>query len=124
MAGLLAWFVCILLVWAVRPIEDRVPVGVDNTLKTPHAVSIAVSCTTLFASAVRNGAPLPALTPQPAGQPPLAYGHTPCDTAHGQARALFVFDTVFVIVGLAALVWLERRRHHGAHTPRVSLSGA
>ena len=111
LAGLVLWYVGTLAFWAVRPLSDTVPVGVDYTLKTPAAVSIKVGCNTLFRTAPRSAVPLPALTAQPAGQPPLAYSHTPCAQTHSQARGLFAFDTLFAVGGIVLVVWLGRRRH-------------
>ncbi len=115
MAALVLWYAATLGFWAARPLSDTVPVGVDNTLKTPASVSIHVSCNTLFRSAPRPDSPLPALAAQPAGQPPLAYSHTPCAQTHREARGLFVFDTFCVVGAIALVLWLVRRR--GDQTP-------
>lgn len=109
LGGIVLWYAATLGFWAVRPLSDTVPVGVDNTLKTPASVSVHVSCHTLFRSAPRSNSPLPTLTAQPVGQPPLAYSHTPCVRTHSEARRLFAFDTLCAIGAIALVLWLVRR---------------
>jgi hypothetical protein len=122
LAALVVWYGCTLLFWAVRPLHDLVPVGVDNTLAPPAAVSIRVKCNTLFSSSVRSAAPLPALNAQPPPQPALAYNHTPCERTQKEARVLFALDTVVAAGCLALLVWLALRRHPEEPVARSSLS--
>ncbi len=76
-----------------------------------------VECNNLLASSPRSDAPLPELTPQPAGKPPLAYPREPCVFVHGDARRAFAIDILVVVVALAALAYLRRRSHHTQLTP-------
>jgi hypothetical protein len=120
--GLLAWYMCTLVFWAFQPLTDHVPVGVDYTRKNPHQISVEVKCSTLFRRASRGASPLPALTAQPVGNPPLAYAYNPCTRTHREARELFVLDTAVVLGGIALAVWLAVRERVG--TPAVGPSRA
>jgi hypothetical protein len=119
MGGLLAWYICTVVFWAFQPLTENVPVGVDYTRKNPHEISVPVTCSTLFRAASRRSSPLPALTAQPAGKPPLAYAYDPCVRTHRQARALFVLDTAVVLAGIALALWLSIRQRVAVTAPRV-----
>lgn len=118
-SGLVVWYAVTLFAWAARPQHDSVPVGTDYTLKTPALVSKTVSCSTLFSSASRADAGLPALTPQPSNVPALKYQRTPCTSVHSQARLLFALDTLFIITALGAGAYLLLR-HRRTLDPPVS----
>jgi hypothetical protein len=107
--GVLAWYLFMLVFWAIQPFTDAVPVGVDYTLTAPHAISVKVQCNTLFRTDPRQG-PLPTLKPQPDGKPTLVFAHEPCARRHREAQALFVLDTAVVVVCVSVAVWLSRRR--------------
>lgn len=113
MSGLLltAWFL-VVAVWAVRPQTDAVPVGTDYTLlPQPRLVSVDVACNSLFDSAARPDEPLPALTPQPEGQPALAFERTPCELVHHNARIVLAIDVAFYLLVMGAgIAVLARRR--------------
>jgi hypothetical protein len=106
----IVWYACILVFWAMQTLSDSVPVGVDNTLKTPASVSVSVECNTLFDSAPRDDSALPTLKVQPEGLPPLAFQREPCVYVQTQARIVFVFDTVLFLGVLGGLGWLVLRR--------------
>ncbi len=79
--GVLLWYLCTTVFWAIQPLTDHVPVGIDQTRKNPQEISVRVECNTLFRSAARGDAPLPTLTAQPKRDPPippLAYAYEPC----------------------------------------------
>jgi hypothetical protein len=120
--GLLAWYICTLVFWAFQPLTENVPVGVDYTRKNPREISVAVKCSTLFRATSRRSSPLPALTAQPVGKPPLAYAYDPCIRTHRQARALFVLDTAVVLAGVALAVWLTIRQRVLVRPARVGPS--
>lgn len=111
-AAVVVWYVVVLVVWAFQPLTDAVPVGVDYTLKTPKPVSVTVDCNRLFDSTPRDDVPLPALTVQNVGDPPLAFQRTPCAVVHGHARLIFGLDTaVFAaVVALYVLLTIRWRR--------------
>jgi hypothetical protein len=109
LGGVVAWYLCTLVFWAFQPPTDHVPVGIDYTRNTPQIVSVPVECNTLFRSASRANSPLPTLTVQPDGKPPLAYAYDPCSRTHREARMLFAIDTAVVLGGLALAVWLGMR---------------
>jgi hypothetical protein len=111
-AAAVVWFVCILAFWALQPLSDSVPVGVDYTLSTPANVSVEVDCNTLFDSAPRPDEPLPTLATQPAGKFPLGFQREPCVLVHDQARIVFALDTVAfaAVMGGLGFVLLRGRR--------------
>jgi hypothetical protein len=117
-AAAIVWYVCILAFWALQPLTDSVPVGVDNTLKTPANVSVSVKCNTLFDSAPRVESPLPTLKVQPEGSPPLAFQREPCVSVHTQARIVFALDSILFLAVLGGLGWLVLRRRR-IEEPRV-----
>lgn len=114
-AALVAWYVCVLLLWAVQPLSDAVPIGVDyspNTLVPPKPekqISQTVDCNSLFASSAKDLSPLPTLPVQPKGRPLLTYSRGACSAAQRDARIVLGLNTVFVLVGLAGLGMLARR---------------
>ncbi len=108
-AGLVAWYLCVLLLWAVQPLSDSVPIGIDLSLKEPKQVSQTVDCNSLFASSARDSGPLPALNAQPIDADPLTYSRTACTAAQRDARIIFGLNTVFVVCTLAAMAYIARR---------------
>ncbi len=46
--GTIVWYVCILFFWALQPLSDAVPVGVDYAHVPPVFVSVTVECNSLF----------------------------------------------------------------------------
>jgi hypothetical protein len=109
-AALALAYVVIVVTWAIRPIDDAVPVGVraDGT-KT----SVTVECNSLFSADARDDEPLPTLDSVPPQFSPQAYQRTPCTLAHRNARILFGIDTIMIGGAIAALclvaVRLKRR---------------
>jgi hypothetical protein len=112
-------------VWATRPLHESLHVGTDwtPTLLVPpqgaKEVHVEVECNNLLASSPRSDAPLPALTPQPADKPPLAYPREPCVFVHSDARRAFAIDVLVVVVALATLAYLRRRSHRTRVVPRA-----
>lgn len=107
--AVVVWYVCILVVWALQPLNDSVPVGVDYTLKSPKAISVSVECNNLFDSSSRDGSPLPTLKVQPTDAPALAFQREPCALGHGQARIVFLIDTAGFAAVIAFSIWLALR---------------
>lgn len=106
------WYACILGFWALQPLTDSVPVGVDYTLTTSANVSVAVDCNMLFDNSRRPDEPLPPLNVQPEGKPQLAFEREPCVLVQDQSRIVFVLDTVAfaAVMGGLAFVFLRGRR--------------
>jgi len=100
-AAVTAWFAITLVVWAIRPLSDTVPIGVDYSLPARKRVTSTVQCNTLFESPVRDAAPPPSFNPQPGNAPPLAYQRNPCELVHRQAQGLF-----YANVAVLLLVWI------------------
>ncbi|MBI5088442.1 MAG: hypothetical protein HZB15_06145 [Actinobacteria bacterium] len=125
--ALLLYFALLMTVWAARPLEsDSVPVGVDWTPTTAvpaqperNAVQV-VECNSLFDGDAFDE-PLPALTPQPAGRPALAYQHEPCALIHRDARIVFAINALGLLAGLVVLGWLAVR---AGRARRVELAQA
>ncbi len=113
--ALLAWYLCVLLLWAVQPLSDAVPIGTDwspTVLVPPKAqkqVSQAVDCNTLFAGSARDSSPLPGLNPQPQGRDALTYSRGACSAVQRDARIVFGLNTLFVLVALTGLILVTRR---------------
>jgi hypothetical protein len=104
------WYFCIVVFWAMQPLTDTVPVGIDYTLKQPAFVSVSVTCRGLFESAPRTGSPLPALKPQPKGLPKLAFQRDPCVLPHKQAQIVFAVDSALFAAIVGCFAWLALRR--------------
>ncbi len=103
-----AWF-AVVVVWALRPQTDTVPIGIDYTLVTPVAVTQDVECDSIFASSPVNGS-LPTLTPQPEGAPALDFQRDPCELVQRNGRIVFGLDVLFYLVVVAASVATFTRR--------------
>jgi len=64
-AAIVAFYACVVLLWAVHPLQDSVPVGIDYTQAKYTAgvlVSAKVDCHTLFSSSDGAAKALPTLT--------------------------------------------------------------
>lgn len=113
--ALIVHFALVVGLWAVRPLEDSIPVGMDwsPTVQDPPApqrlVSQDVECNSLFDSSPRPDEPLPVLTPQPEDRAALAFQREPCELVHSQARIVFGLDLIFTIAALTGIVWAGRR---------------
>ena len=126
------YFVLLLAVWATRPLHDSVPVGIDRTPTTAvppkpeQALSQRVECNSLFAQDSRPDESLPALRPQPKGQPALAYQRGPCTLVHSQARLLLAINSLVVVALMALLVFLavRSRRSRQPVTDALATGGA
>lgn len=103
-AGVLFWFVLVVGMWAIRPLSDTVPVGV-NADRVP--VTQKVRCNTLFENSARDNTPLPTLAvskvPLPKDVQELAYTRSACGEVHRQAQIIFGVNTLLTIVALAAI---------------------
>ncbi|MEI7755076.1 MAG: hypothetical protein WCJ32_11715 [Actinomycetota bacterium] len=112
--AVIAWYLCVLFLWAAQPLSDSVPVGVSKETGAP--VSQSVSCYTLFASTSRSTEPLPLLGES------LAYLRTPCTRVHTHARIVFAIDTLVLlgVLGLLVVVATRMRAHDAAE--KVALS--
>lgn len=101
------WF-AVVMVWALRPQTDTVPVGIDYNLVPPAAVTQDVECNELFAASAARGA-LPTLTPQPEKAPALDFQRSPCALVQRNGRIVFGLDVVFYLVLVAGAVVALRR---------------
>jgi hypothetical protein len=104
----------VLVFWALQPLSDSVPVGIDYTRQPAAPVSVTVECQTLFASTPISDEPLPPLKEQPKGAPPLDYQREPCVIVQQQARIVFAVDTAALVAVLVGFVWLAARRRRSA----------
>src|SRR4051812_35607896 len=121
-AAVVVWYVVVLFGWAVRPLHDSVPIGIDFDAKAPHLISADVTCNTLFAGSAHDG-PLPVLrvltknTPAPNFQQ-FAYQRDVCTATQRDARIVFALDTLGMLVtvgGLTSLVVRRPREPAGSH---------
>jgi hypothetical protein len=130
MAAIVVHFALVVGLWAVRPLEDSIPVGMDwsPTVADPPAaqrlVSQDVECNSLFDSSPRPDEPLPELTPQPEGRQPLDFQREPCELVHSQARIVFGLDVLFTIGSLTGLAWIGRRLRRRDELPVPLPTGA
>ena len=93
-AVVVVWFVAVLVFWALRPLHDSVPVGLDEN-KAP--VSQEVECNTMFAADALDAGALPEL------QPPYEYTRDACTAVQSDARLVFGIDVVVTLLVLAAI---------------------
>ena len=122
---LIAWFLCTIVFWGVRPLSDSVPIGIDQSLlcddgvnRCPKQVSETVECNSLFDSSARDTSKaLPVLNVQPEGFAELTYSRSACGAVQRDARIVFGLNTVFVLVALAGVVLVARRTSAHAEPP-------
>lgn len=102
-AALVVWYV-VVIVWAVRPLSDSVPIGLDPD---GRPMSQTVECRDLFAGTSTDGA-LPIVAA------PNEYTRGACSAVQRDARLVFGLDTAAFVLGVAALVVARRRAHRFA----------
>lgn len=116
-AALVAWVLVLVFGWAVRPIDDTVPVVVDpdsalavelaaNPSATPADAprSQLVECNTLFDASPRDlSVPLPELRED------YVYERTPCNSPHSDARLAAAVNTMALVVVVIGWIWIARR---------------
>jgi hypothetical protein len=106
-AGVAVWYLIVLFSWAIRPLEDAIPIGTNPA--TNQAVSKTVECNTLFAGNSHDG-PLPTLPiilPLFVGQ--YEYNRAACDLVQKDARIVFGLDTLGMIVVIGGLLFFALR---------------
>src|SRR3954452_12963344 len=108
----IVWYVVVLVLWALQPLSDSVPVGIDYTKTPPAPASVKVDCQTLFDSAALGDQPVPLMKQQPPTSPPLKFQREPCALVQRQARIVFALDTAAFVAVLVGFGWLtlSRRR--------------
>ena len=117
LAGACAWYLAVILLWAVRGMTDRVSVGIDYSVANPQAAVVAVECRSPISSFARSDGPLPPLASQPAGRPPLRYEHAPCAQTHRDARLLLILDSA--LFALLGIVTLRSFQQGSVRAPRI-----
>ena len=106
------WYLVVLFSWAIRPLHDAIPVGVNPRDGKP--VSQEVSCNTLFAANAHDGA-LPTLpTRLPLFGQQYVYNRSACTLVQRDARIVFALDTLGAIVVIGGLLYVAQRRPHPA----------
>lgn len=93
-AVVVVWFAAVLVFWALRPLHDSVPVGLDVN---GAPVSQDVECTTLFDSHAIDAGALPVL------EPPFEYTREACSAVQRDARLVFGIDVGVAVLALAAI---------------------
>lgn len=105
--GVAVWYLVVLFSWAVRPLHDAIPVGVNP--KDGKPVSQEVSCNKLFAADAHDGA-LPTLpTRLPIYGQQYEYNRTACTLVQRDARIVFALDTLGAIVIIGGLLYVALR---------------
>jgi hypothetical protein len=123
-----AWYAVVLFAWAVRPIHDSIPTGVD---RNNRPIAQRVTCHTLFEGADRiervvqgktltiwlNGSRLP--DPASGG----VYTRDPCVIPHTDAQRVFLLDTLALLAVLAGggYAYVRLRRVPAEPVPGPSL---
>lgn len=115
-AGAVAvWYIVILFSWALRPLHDSVPIGIDFNAAPQRLVSQKVTCNGLFASTAHDGT-LPTLRVlKDNGDPKFqqfSYQREACTLVQRDARIVFGLDTLGAIVVISGLLYF------GLRTPR------
>jgi hypothetical protein len=107
-AGAVAvWYLVVLFSWAVRPLHDAIPVGLNPRDGKP--VSQDVACNTLFAGHAHDGA-LPLLpTRLPLYGQQYEYNREACTLVQRDARIVFGLDTLGMIVVIGGLLYVALR---------------
>ena len=120
-AVITAWFLIVLLFWAVRPSTGMVQVGTDYTTAPPQVVSVRVHCNSLFSNDSGGGGAIPELPRQPEERPQLALPQQPCSGIHADARRAFVIDSLVFVIVLAgcAATFIYRRRSPTERRPAI-----
>ncbi|WP_420450640.1 hypothetical protein [Ilumatobacter sp.] len=117
LAVIVGWCAILLFAWALRPIDDTVPVVIDpagpladvGPIERARVVADnprdqVVECLGLFDSAARDDSePLPALAEG------FVYGRAPCDEVHTGARLAFALNSALAVVALGAWIALALR---------------
>lgn len=130
--ALVVWVLVLFFGWAIRPIDDTVPVEVDpgtelatilanNPELTPIEAERAqlVECNSLFASAPRDlSTPLPELPEN------YVYVRTPCDSPHSGARLAAAVNVLAVIALVAGWISISRRFRIDEPTPQSQPTAA
>jgi hypothetical protein len=105
--GVAVWYLVVLFSWALRPLHDAIPVGVNPRDGKP--VSQEVSCNTLFAGHAHEGA-LPTLpTRLPLYGQQYVYNRDACTLVQRDARIVFTLDTLGAIVVIGGLLYIALR---------------
>jgi len=116
-AALGVWVLVLIFGWALRPIEDAVPVEVDpdsalaavladDPALTPADAIRAqvVECNSLVESPARDeSVPLPTLPDD------YVYARTPCESPHLGARLAAAVNVLAVAAMVIAWAWIARR---------------
>jgi len=107
-AGAVAvWYLVVLFSWALRPLHDAIPVGINPRDGKP--VSQDVTCNTLFESPAHEGV-LPILpTRLPLFGQQYVYNRPACTLVQRDARIVFGLDTLGAIVVIGGLLYVALR---------------
>lgn len=115
-AALLTWYLSVLFLWALRPLEDHIPIGVDPVKH--QAVSQTVACNTLFAGSPRPAVAMPGLRPLlPLTGQQFGYERNPCNLVQHDARLVFALNSLVLAVAGGGLVFVAIRLHRRGSAP-------
>ena len=117
LVALAIWILVLVFGWAVRPIDDTVPIVVDpaSALAAEIAVNPAtepsdapraqlVVCHSLFHATARDSSePLPALRAD------YVYSRPACTNAHTGAQVALVANALAIMAAVGAWIWVSRR---------------
>jgi len=116
-AALVLWVAVLVFGWALRPIDDTVPVVVDPTSElavelaenpsaTPEDAPRAqlVTCNSLV-----DGSPRDTSEPLPELRADYVYDREPCTGPHAGARLAAVVNVLAVLAVVGGWIWISRR---------------
>ena len=123
--ALVLWVAVLVFGWALRPIDDTVPVVVDPTSElavelaedpsaTPEDAprSQLVTCNSLV-----EGSPRDMSEPLPELRADYVYDREPCDGPHADARLAAVANVLAVLALVGGWIWISRRTSTEAADP-------
>jgi hypothetical protein len=115
--ALVLWVAVLVFGWALRPIDDTVPVVVDPTSElaveladnpsaTPEDAprSQLVTCNSLV-----DGSPRDTSEPLPELRADYMYDREPCEGPHADARLAAVVNVLAVLALVGGWIWISRR---------------
>ena len=115
--ALVVWIAVLVFGWALRPIEDSVPVVVDPTSELAVVLAADPSATPADAprsqvvecNSLVDAAPRDTSQPLPELRPDYVYERIPCDGPHAGARLAAVVNALAVVAFVAGWIFVSRR---------------
>jgi len=115
--ALVLWVVVLVFGWALRPIDDTVPVVVDPTSELAVELAEDPSATPDDAPRAQlvtcnspvDGTPRDISEPLPELRADYVYDREPCDGPHADARLAALVNILAVLALVGGWIWISRR---------------